>query len=109
MYKKDVNIGSIIKKIVDKKMTTTEFSRLLGYENSRSYVYSIFNSKSIDTNLLIEISHILNYPFLLEYFEEKPINRKLLLIEADASKIEEVISKLKNDISLIINKLETTV
>ena len=109
MYRKDVNIGSIIKKIVDKKMTTTEFSRLLGYENSRSYAYSIFNSKSIDTNLLIEISHILSYPFLLEYLEEKPVDRKFLLIEADASKIEEVMSKLQKDMSLIINKLESTV
>ena len=108
MYRKDVDIGSIIRRIVDEKMKVAEFARRL-YPNpkskSRSAVYSIFKSKSIDTDKLIEISNILNYPFLLEYSEERPVTRQILQIETDPSKIEEILTEFSKDKTLIITKL----
>ena len=107
MYKKNVDIGSIIKKIVkERKITIADFSRQLGFP-CRSSVYSIFKKRSIDTELLIDISNILNYPFLLEYFEadEKHVNRPILLNEADSIKIKKIITELSNDKLRIINKL----
>ena len=107
MYRKDVDIGSIIKRVLEEKnIKKTAFARLLGYEkNSRKKVYSILNSKSIDTHQLIQISEILNYPFLDEYAKEKPINRQILQIETKPSKIEEIVAELSKDKSLIITKL----
>ena len=107
MYKKDVDIGSIIERIFnERKMTKADFARRLGFPCRKS-VYSIFQKKSINTELLIEISKILNYPFLFEYLEDdsKPINRQILLIEADSSKIEKIIGELSSDKSHIINEL----
>ena len=110
MYKKNVNIGPIIKRIVEERnLSKSEFSRLLGFP-CRNNIYSIFQKRSIDTDLLIEISKILNYPFLNEYFEDdakpsKQINHQILLIEADETKIKEIISMLSNDNTHNINDL----
>ena len=106
MLKKDVDIGSIIKRIVEEKnITITDFSLRLGFPH-RSRVYSIFNNKSIDTDMLIKISELLDYNFFIEYLEEKSINRQILIIEADNSKIKKINAELSGDKSLIINKYE---
>ena len=64
---KDIHIGSIIKKVFDEKsMTIAEFSRRINRE--RTTVYDIFQRKSIDTDLLLKISEVLDYEFLREVF-----------------------------------------
>jgi len=91
---RDVHIGSIIRRVfLEKqkagKITVTKFAKELGCVRSR--IYPIFENRSIDTNLLYRISKILDYPFLLEYFEkERPIIVYLVLAEVDSSKIEEL-------------------
>ena len=93
MFKKNVDIGSIIrKKVKERGMTVEYFSLRLGFENSITSAYSIFNKMSIDTKLLIQISEILDYDFLLEYYEKKSLIYQLRLIEAYISKIEEIVS-----------------
>ncbi|MDR2146900.1 MAG: hypothetical protein LBE91_10625 [Tannerella sp.] len=109
MLKKNVHIGPIIRKVVeDKKMTITEFARQCGFAG-REYAYTIFNSKTISTDMLIDISKVLNYNFLLEYFEEKPVQRQILIIETDSDKIDKLITQLSNDKYLIIRKLDDNV
>ena len=60
---RDIHIGSIIaKKLTEKSMTKTELADRINKE--RSTVYGIFNRKSVDTELLIEISKALDYDFI---------------------------------------------
>ena len=106
MYKKDVNIGSIISSVLkEQKISISSFARQLGFGENRSRVYSILNSMSIDTNMLIDISNILNYPFLAEYSEEKPIERQILQIETIPAETDKIITALQKDKRLIITKL----
>ena len=63
---------------------------------------------SIDTNMLIDISNILNYPFLAEYFKEKPIERQILQIETIPSEIDKIITDLQKYKRLIITKLNVS-
>jgi len=104
MFTRDVHIGSVIRKVFfekrkNKSMTIGKFAKELGC--SRSRVYPIFENRSIDTDLLVRISKILDYPFLLEYYEkEKPNVINFAIIEADTIKMEE----LKSDPSLKIIK-----
>ena len=113
MYKKDVDIGAIIKRLVEERnMTVAEFARRLNpspkgkNKISRNIVYSIFNRKSIDTSLLHEISKILEYDLLSEYYEKNPTTRQMILIEAEKSKIDKIIEELSKDKSHKIRKLE---
>jgi len=87
MLKKDVHIGSIIKRIIkEKKVKVTAISRELGFDRKR--VYSIFDSKSIDTDLLVRFSKILNYNFFLEYHSENlPFMDNIVVAEMDNSKM----------------------
>ena len=108
MLKENIDIGPLIKEIVEKrKMTVTDFSLQCGFP--REYAYTIFKQKSIDTYLLCVISNVLNHNFLLEYFEEKPINRQILIISADDQNIDQIKADLLNDKSLIIIKVNECV
>jgi plasmid maintenance system antidote protein VapI len=81
MLKGDVNIGAIINKVFKERqkttnITVTSFAQRLGFQRAR--IYTIFANKSIDTDLLTNISKILNYNFFVEYFEdEKPYKNYL--------------------------------
>jgi len=100
MFKKDVHIGSIIEKLLrERQINVTSFARELGFDRKR--IYYIFNSKSIDTDLLIQISKLLNYNLMLEYFcEENQTMKNIVLIEINNSKI----AAMKSDPSIkIIN------
>ena len=108
MLKKDVDIGPMIKKVVKENMTVSEFARRLNFPD-RGYAYTLFKKKTIDTDLLINIGNVLHHNFLLEYFEEKPVSRKVLLIEGEKHKIDEIIEKISNDKSLIINTINYSV
>ena len=68
---KDIHIGSISRsKLEESPLSIAEFAERIN--RTRPTVYDIFNRKSIDTDLLIKISEVLDYDFLREvYLEEK--------------------------------------
>jgi len=86
----DIHIGSIIKKKVKEKgLTVSGFARAI--HCSRANVHSIFERKSLDTELLIRISNVLSFNFLLLYNESKN-NKYFIIIESDKAFLEELLS-----------------
>ncbi len=64
---KDIYIGKLIQqKIEERHITYSEFARMI--HCSRTSLYSIFNSKSIDTERLLHISKVLDYDFISEIY-----------------------------------------
>ena len=100
---RDIDIGKIIKQKVDESnMTKQVFAQMIGC--NRTTLYAIFKSKSIDTEVLVKISRVLKYNFLLEYFEEKKIfGKHILFIETDNTNMEKIINDLSS------NKLIATI
>jgi len=89
----NIHIGSIIKKkLTEKSMTITEFACKINRE--RTTVYDIFERKSIDVELLIKISHVLDYDFIHEvYFPSNThaASRKILVaFEIDEDELEKL-------------------
>ncbi|MDE6347648.1 MAG: transcriptional regulator [Bacteroides sp.] len=72
---KDIHIGSIIRcKLEESPLSIAEFAERIN--RTRPTVYDIFNRKSIDTDLLVRISEVLDYDFLREvYLRETPEER----------------------------------
>ena len=68
---RDIHIGNIIKeKLTEKSMTVAEFAFMINRE--RTTARDILKRKSIDTELLIKISQILDYDFIRSvYYGEK--------------------------------------
>ena len=66
----NIHIGTIIKeKLAESSMTNTEFAKRIN--RSRTDINDIFKRKSLDIELLIDISKALNYDFIRNvYFEE---------------------------------------
>lgn len=61
-----LHIGKVVRKHLEEAgMTKSEFARRL--ETSPQNIYGIFKRKSIDTQLLKEISNVLNYDFFQYY------------------------------------------
>lgn len=64
-----IHIGQIIEKVIhNQERSITWFSKKLYCD--RTNVYSIFKRQSIDTELLLRISKILNHIFFDYYTEE---------------------------------------
>lgn len=64
---KDIYIGKLIQqKVEEHHLTYSEFARMI--HCSRTTLYSIFNSKSIDTERLLHISRVLGYDFIGEVY-----------------------------------------
>jgi transcriptional regulator with XRE-family HTH domain len=62
----ELHIGSEIKRILDERgLPVTEFARRIN--KSRENAYSIFTRKSIDTDLLMKISEVLDHDFFVHY------------------------------------------
>ena len=62
-------IGPIIKQKFDESpYSVARFAREI--RRSRKYVYKLFEVKSIDTDLLLEISELLNYDFINLYIKD---------------------------------------
>ena len=60
---RNIHIGSIIKeKLTERSMTITEFAYKINKE--RTTARDILKRKSIDTELLIDISKVLDYDFI---------------------------------------------
>ena len=64
---KDIHIGKIIKeKLEEKSISIAKFA--CGINRDRTTVYNIFKQKSIDIELLIKISEILDYDFIHQVY-----------------------------------------
>lgn len=60
---KNIHIGEIIKqKFEESQMSAADFARQI--HHARSTVYDIFRRKSIDIDLLLRISEVLEYNFI---------------------------------------------
>ena len=77
----NIHIGSIIeKKLIERSISIEKFANMIG--RHRTTVYSIFKRKSIDIDLLIKISEVLEYDFVHEvYFPESTMrsNRQIFI------------------------------
>lgn len=73
---KNIHIGSIIRcKLEESSLSIAEFADRIN--RTRPTVYDIFNRKSIDTDLLVKISEVLDYNFLQEVYLEKEQENKM--------------------------------
>lgn len=64
---KNVHIGSIIRqKLEESPLSIAEFASQIN--RTRTTVYDIFDRKSIDVDMLLSISEVLNYNFLEEVY-----------------------------------------
>jgi len=70
---KDIHIGTHIKqKFEETSMSITDFANRIHCE--RTTVYDIFDRKSIDVELLVRISDVLNFDFYNEIYLNKKTN-----------------------------------
>ncbi|MDR0711726.1 MAG: helix-turn-helix domain-containing protein [Prevotellaceae bacterium] len=87
---KNIHIGKLIKeKFDEKKITKTEFARRIHIH--RSTVYLLFEQKSIDVELLLAISEVLEYSFIEEvYLKRSPPKKDTIVvgIEVDRSQLQ---------------------
>jgi len=70
MYYDDIHIGKKIQLVFNQSgLTVSQFARMAGV--TRFKIYNIFESKTIETDLLCKISDVLHYDFLLEVYIKK--------------------------------------
>ena len=69
-------------------MTITEFAQ--GIDRERTTIYDIFERKSIDTELLIKISQVLNYDFIHEVYFPDTSQKVQIIIEVDRNEIDKL-------------------
>jgi len=70
MFYDEIHIGKKIQYVFTQSdLTVSQFARML--ELQRTRVYNIFESKTIDINLLCKISDVLHYDFLSEVYIKK--------------------------------------
>jgi plasmid maintenance system antidote protein VapI len=76
---KNIHIGSVIrKKLKERDMCVIDFANAM--HCSRSCVYSLFERRNIDLELLVSISKILNYDLSTLYLEEDNQSKEYILI-----------------------------
>ena len=89
---KGIHIGKIIKaKFEEKEITKAEFARRINIH--RSTVYLLFEQKSIDIELLLNISEVLEYNFIEEVYlkiNEQKQTKIIVGIEIDASQLDKL-------------------
>ena len=86
MNLKNIHIGNIIeKKLTEKSMTIAEFAHSIDRE--RTTVYGIFKRKSIDIELLIKISKVLDYDFIHQVYFPDTYPKKQIIIEIDGNDV----------------------
>lgn len=94
-----LHIGHMVKSVFDKSgLSVAEFARRIHCE--RTNVYKIFNRQSVDVELLVKISEILNHNFLADVmnhhgFETKTVNKLSLNITFDDISDEDVAALAK--------------
>ena len=89
-----IHIGNQIKEIFDTKdLTVSEFARRI--DTSRENVYGIFKRKSIDTNLLIKISTVLDHNFFQYFIRKEEIYPEVTTLAKKLAASEKEIEYLK--------------
>jgi len=70
MYYDEIHIGQKIQFVFNQSgLSVSQFARMVGVQRTR--IYNIFESKTIDTDLLCKISDVLHYDFLTEVYLKK--------------------------------------
>ena len=71
----NLHIGQLIKTVFERSgMSVSEFARQLNCE--RTNVYTIFKRRTIDVELLVNISKVLEYNFFEDVLKETNLNTK---------------------------------
>ena len=66
---RNIHIGGLIQqKLKEKKIPICQFTKMINC--SRTNVYHIFKTKSIDTDKLVFISTVVGFDFLGEYYSK---------------------------------------
>ena len=99
-----LHIGEKIKEIFEKSgMTVSEFGRRLN--SSRENVYGIFKRKSIDTDLLVKISHVLDFNFFSFYMnivngdpEKEELKKQLEVADREIVYLKKINQLLENEV-----------
>ena len=86
----NIHIGSAIEKVlIEKSMTKSDFGKKINHE--RSSVYDILKRKSIDTDLLVEISKVLDYDFIRKlYYDEETSPTVYIAIKTSKEEINKM-------------------
>ena len=94
-----VHIGKKIKEIFKNTgLTVTEFARRI--DTSRENVYGVFRRKSVDTEMLIKISKVLDYDFFRLYSNPKEIDelkKQLEVAEQEIVYLKKINSLLEKE------------
>ncbi|MCQ2270148.1 MAG: XRE family transcriptional regulator [Bacteroidales bacterium] len=102
MQDEEIHIGQLVKSVFDSShLSVSELARKLHCD--RSNVYSIFQRRSVDVELLAKLSKILNYNFLEEamrLYELPPASAPklkfdIILNDIDAEKLHRLTELLK--------------
>lgn len=71
----NLHIGRLVKTVFERSgMTVSDFARHLNCE--RTNIYTIFKRRTIDVELLVNISKILNYNFFEDILRQTNLNIK---------------------------------
>jgi len=101
----DVKIGSVIKKTLEaRQMKLKDFAEELGM--ARQNIYRIFEKNSIETDLLIKISSILNHNFF-QYLDNRTAgvtNETHFANNQKASDTEQELETCRNELHLAKKK-----
>ncbi len=96
---KIVHIGDVIcEKLEESNLSIAEFASCIN--RTRTTIYDIFKRKSIDTDLLLDISEVLGYNFLEEVYikkndpgtEAQHSKHYMILMEVDERQLNRYIS-----------------
>jgi transcriptional regulator with XRE-family HTH domain len=75
MKRKKIDIGETIRKVAQAQgWTTIDLAKAIGCE--RTNLYDIYKRESVDINLLMRISEVMNHDFLQYYATDTPVSSK---------------------------------
>ena len=105
-----MHIGRLVKSVFDASgMTVSEFARRINCE--RTNIYKIFDRRTIDVELLVKISEILNHNFLVDVMKHHGLDSKSVtklslnitfddLTEENVAVLSRAVESLKNSLKI---------
>lgn len=105
-----LHIGHLVKSVFDASgLTISEFARRINCE--RTNVYKIFDRRTIDVELLVKISEILNHNFLTDVIEHHGLDSKFItklslnitfddLTEENVAVLSKAFESIKNSLKI---------
>lgn len=106
----NLHIGQLVKAVFDKSgMSVAEFARQINCE--RTNVYAIFRRRTIDVELLVKISYILDYNFLDDVMQltglrakySPSLNLNISFDNRTAEETNDVIKQMEKLVSTLID------